>query len=262
MKQQIFYDNFLAALEERYPLKADLVNALTDILVLEKESIYRRLRRDVFFSADEVMRIASAWNLSLDNIICANPEKIRPFQYEMVDYNNPVEADYALLERFNNDMALVAKDPNGKVYEVLNSFPRGMYSRSELLTRFMTMKWLYKYGNPGEVRKFCDIKISERMQEIDREHINKLHNIAELHSYLDKRIYANVVDEIAYFHYIGMISKEEKAALKSDLLELIDYSELISQKGIFAKRARRFFSTCRTCGSTWNTRSTNPNTST
>jgi hypothetical protein len=241
MKQHIFYDNFLVALEERYPQKSDLVTALIEILNLEKESIYRRLRRDVFFSADEVMRIASAWNISLDNIICASPEKIRPFQYEMVDYNNPAEADYAILERFNRDLELVAKDPDGKIYEVLNALPRGLYAISEPLTRFATMKWLFKYGTEEEVKKFRDIKITDRMRAIEEEHQARIHAISEIHSFLDSRIYENVAHEIAYFHSIDMISDEEKELLRQEMLRIIDYSEDVSRNGSFESGTKLHF---------------------
>ncbi|MCL2728312.1 MAG: hypothetical protein FWD56_08020, partial [Bacteroidales bacterium] len=71
--KQFFYDNFLNTIEKHYPRKSDLANALMEILPLEKESVYRRLRKDVYFSAEEVMQIAQAWGISLDNLISANP---------------------------------------------------------------------------------------------------------------------------------------------------------------------------------------------
>lgn len=241
MKQHTFYDNFLVALEARYPQKSDLVNALTDILVPEKESIYRRLRRDVFFSAEEMMKIASAWNMSIDNIICSNPEKIRPFQYEMVDYNEPSESDYSILERFNRDMELVTDDPESKIYEVINAFPRALYVRSEPLTRFMTMKWLYKYGQSGDVLKFCDVKTTERMLEIDREYVRRVQSVGELHSFLDRRIYENVVEEIKYFNSIGMISDKEVEMLREEMIHIVELSEKMAHNGAFESGSKVFF---------------------
>lgn len=239
MKQ--FYDKFLAALEERYPHKSDLVNALSKMLSLEKESVYRRLRKDVYFSAEEVMRIANEWSMSLDNITCSNPGKFRPFHYEMVDWNSPAEEDYAILERYNSNMELVAKDPDGKMYEILNSLPRSLYGRSESLTRFFTMKWFYKYGNSGKPLAFRDITITNRMREIDIEHINHVNAIGEIHSFYDGHIFENVANEIIYFHLIGMLSDEDKATLRDELLSIVGYVENTAMNGGLSSDQKVFF---------------------
>lgn len=236
-----YYDKFLTALEDRYPQKYDLVQALSEILLLEKESIYRRLRKDVLFSAEEIMRIANMWSMSLDNIVCTNPEKIRPFHYEMVDWNSPTEDDYSILERFNRNMELVASDPDGKMYEVLNSLPRGIHSRSDILTRFFTMKWHYKYGAEGKPVALKDIKITDRMRQLDMEHVDRVYAIKEVHSFFDNGIFQNIVNDIAYFHLIGMLTTEEKAALREDLLSIVDYIEGVAASGRFPSGSKLYF---------------------
>ena len=228
-----FYDNFLKALGERYPRKSDLVNALMDVLHLEKESIYRRLRRDVFFTSEETMQIAAAWSISLDNIICINPNKTRPFRLSMIEYINPQEADFKILERFNNDLEIVGRDPNSKMVEVLNSLPKSLYSRSEPLTRFVTMKWLYKYGIPGEPLSFGDIKIPERMRVLDLEFIERVHGISEVHFIHDEYFIGHFIDDISYFRSVKMLTDEDAALLKSELSILVDYMEDAVTKGYF-----------------------------
>ena len=139
-----YYDNFMEALAERYPRKTDLANALMDILPIEKESIYRRLRKDVLFTSEEMMRIAAVWHISLDNIISTNPHKIRPFSFSMINYVNPQEADYEMFEDYNRILELIGQDPNGRLIVVSNTLPGALYYRHDHLTRFYKMKWLYK----------------------------------------------------------------------------------------------------------------------
>lgn len=235
-----FYDNFLTALEERYPHKPDLVNALADLLRIEKESIYRRLRRDVYFSAEEMMCIASAWNISLDNIICANPQKTRPFHFKMINYVNPDEEDYLLLEQYNRDLEVIARN-DGRMFEVLNSLSRGIYGRSEALTRFFTMKWLYKSAEPGKALPFCDIHITERMRALDMEYIRCIHDIREVHSIHDNRLIEDLVNEIIYFQSIGMLTVDEAVLLHDELLKLTDYLEDVTIRGTFPNTGNKMF---------------------
>ncbi len=165
-----FYTHFMAILQKRYPVKSDLVNALTDLLHLEKESIYRRLRYDVYFTAEEMMRIAGAWNISLDNIVSTYPDKTMPFHLQMTGFVDPTEEDYAILEQHNRGLELVAADPKGFAIEIVNALPRGLYARSEHLTRFFSMKWYHKY-KPEKALAFSQVRIPQRLRNIDLEYI-------------------------------------------------------------------------------------------
>jgi len=239
--ERFFYDNFLRAIEERYPRKSDLANALMEVLTLEKESVYRRLRKDVYFSVEETMQIAKAWNISLDNIIHTNPGKTRPFHFNMVEFLHPREADYRILEHFNRNLEIITQDPEGKMIEVLNALPRGLYCRSEHLTRFMTMKWLYKYGDPEDIVPFSGIQIPERMRALDLEYVRLVHEIPQVHSIHDERFIEHSIDDIRYFHSIGMVTDDELTLLRNELLSILDYMEEVTIKGQFLHTGNKLF---------------------
>lgn len=235
-----FYDHFLAVLEERCPDKPKRVNALVELLHLEKESIYRRLRKDVYFSAEEMMRIAGAWNISLDSIVSANPGKTHSFHLCMMEYVDPTEEDYVLLEQHNRDMALVGSDPKGFAIEIVNALPRGLYARSEALTRFFTLKWQHKFA-PENTLTFSEIHIPDRMRTLDLEYIRLSHGISEMHSIHDPRLIENLVNEIVYYRSIGLLAPEDIVLLRDELLTLIDYIENVTLTGHFPDAAGKMF---------------------
>jgi hypothetical protein len=239
--ERFFYDNFLRALEERFPRKSDLVNALMEVLPLEKESVYRRLRKDVYFSAEETMQIARAWSISLDNITRAHPHKTRPFHFNMIEYIHPLEVDYKFLKNYNRDLEIIAQDPEGKMVEVLNALPRGLYGRSEHLTRFVTMKWLYKYGESTDIVPFSMIQIPERMRALDMEYVRLVHEIPEVHSIHDERFIEHLIDDILYFRSIGMVAEEEVSLLRGELITLLNYIEEVAIKGHFPTTGNKLF---------------------
>ena len=236
-----FYNNFLEALADRFPRKSNLVNALMDILPLKKESIYRRLRKDVPFTLEELMQIASVWNISIDNIICTNPDKTRPFHFNMIAYLDPQEADYKLLEEYNRKLELIGRDPDGQMIEVTNSLPRSLYGRYENLTRFFTLKWLYKYDMPEDTVVFGDVHISERMRALDEEYVERIHNIPKVHELHDPRFIEHLIDDINYFRSIRLITGDEVDLLKNELMEVVDYMENIAIKGYFSDTGNKLF---------------------
>jgi hypothetical protein len=85
MANELYYDHFMDILSKKYPTKAELAQELMDLLCLEREAVYRRLRKDVVFPAHEVIKIAATWNISLDEIIGIKSQKVL-FQMKPLNY--------------------------------------------------------------------------------------------------------------------------------------------------------------------------------
>ena len=85
MEKELLYDNLLNTIKEEFPQKTNLVSALVDLLCIEKEAVYRRLRGEVAFTFAEIVTIANAFGISLDNLVGTVTAKSRPFQLKLVD---------------------------------------------------------------------------------------------------------------------------------------------------------------------------------
>ena len=66
IKDSSLYDVFLSELRRKIPRGAELTTTLTDMLYLEREAVYRRLRGDVPFTFMEVVTIAKKLGISLE----------------------------------------------------------------------------------------------------------------------------------------------------------------------------------------------------
>lgn len=69
MKKDLLYDTILNAIREKIPNRIILANTLAELLNIEKEAVYRRLRGEVAFSFVEIAAISSSLGISLDNIV-------------------------------------------------------------------------------------------------------------------------------------------------------------------------------------------------
>ena len=101
MKDVSLYESFLAELRKKIPQGAKLTNTLVDMLYIEREAVYRRLRGEVPFTFMEVMTIAKELGISLDNLTETDTCKSRPFQLKLVEYANPLDADFRISSRYS-----------------------------------------------------------------------------------------------------------------------------------------------------------------
>lgn len=61
-----FQKSFFKQLESQFSKRGDMVNALSDVLNVGRDAVYRRLRGDTALSADELMLLARKYSISLD----------------------------------------------------------------------------------------------------------------------------------------------------------------------------------------------------
>ena len=80
MKDVSLYESFLAELRKKIPQGAKLTNTLVDMLYIEREAVYRRLRGEVPFTFMEVVTIAKKLGISLDNLADSDALKSRPIE--------------------------------------------------------------------------------------------------------------------------------------------------------------------------------------
>ena len=137
MKKDLLYDNLLNAVREKIPQRTVLVNTLVDLLCIEKEAVYRRLRGEVAFTFAEIVTIANEFGISLDNLIGTVTAKSRPFQLKLVDFVNPVDIDYDMLDQYVDILGLAREDEQSELIDCTNILPQQLY---------MKYKYFYSSG--------------------------------------------------------------------------------------------------------------------
>ena len=221
--KEAWYDSFMEALFERYPNKTQMVSALMNLLFIEREAAYRRLRRDVAFSVQEIVKISSAWSISLDNIINRSSGKI-PFLMHPINYIAPTEQE---LQHIIQTISNFKDFPDAEFMGICNKLPRQLLAGFDHLNRFNSFKWMYQYGNKNGVEKktvpFSQVIISEEMHQLTADFYRAVKNVSKSHFILDRLLFDHLATEILYFHSIRMITDEEKELIKKDLHSLLDY---------------------------------------
>ena len=240
MSNSVWYSHFLRALYEKYPKKAQLTEALMDLLSIEREAIYRRLRKEVVFSAGDIAKIASAWNISLDNILSTVSEKNSSFQMNALSFNDSSEKDLEMIENYLFNLREVAASDASEYMEISNVLPKSLLENYPMLSKFYTFKWWYHYGNDGNnVCSFNQYTLAEKSLEFEAAYCKEIKNIAHCSYMWDDLIIRHLVNDIKYLKSVYFLDAESVQLLKQEIYAFLDEMESLSIRGSFAETNNR-----------------------
>jgi len=232
MVNKAWYGCFMDTILEKYPKKTLLVEALMDLLHIEREAAYRRLRKDVTFSIHEIVKISHAWNISLDSIIGISSGQI-PFLMRPINYIVPSEHELKILQHIIQSINELKDFPDTEFLDICNKLPRKLLAGFDYLNQFCLFKWNYEYGDNKEGIPFSQIIISEEKRKLTADYHKAIKNIPNTNFIFDRLLFDNLVNEILYFHSIQMITDEEKEFIKKDLSALLDYLSEVAKNGCY-----------------------------
>jgi putative flippase GtrA len=233
MKSDIFFKKFIETIQHRIPERGKLAETLTDILCIEKEAVYRRLRGTVPFSFQEIYKIALSLGLSLDGIAEGISPANKHFTMQMLEFLNPEETDYQILENFILNIRHLEDDPESESGSIGSIIPTSLCVDYECLYRFYLFKWSYQFGDPQKLPVYDDIHATERLNRINRLFFEGVQNSPKSIYIFDRRFIENFVGDIRYFFDIRLISREDVLNLKKDLCSFLDNLERYATRGIF-----------------------------
>lgn len=232
MENEIWYDRFMDIILAKYPKKSLLIEALMELLSIEREAAYRRLRGDVVFSSFEMAKMCITWNISLDSILNVSSGKI-PFLLQKIDYINPSEKELKFLQQIIQSINYFKDFPETEFMDICNKLPRQLLAGYSHLNQYYLFKCMYQYGNGRKPLSYSQIIISDEKRKIDVDYYKAIKNVPNSSFIIDRMIFENLVSEIRYFNSIMMITDEEKELIKKELYDLLDYVSEVAGAGCY-----------------------------
>ena len=237
MKNNGWYDSFLKALSTKFPKKAQLVQELMDLLCIEREATYRRLRKDVIFHAYEIAKIASEWNISLDRIMNIASGRIS-FQMEFVDYVDPSNQDEYLFQSIIETILYTRDFKETEFMETCNRLPRSLFAGYGYLNQFYLFR-THQYHIKDNLVPFSRINISEKSCRLSTKYHQAIKQVPTTNFILDLKLFDNLIRDIRYFHSLRLITDEEKEFIRKDLYALLDYMSEVASEGYYPETKNR-----------------------
>ena len=233
----VWYDVFLEELHKRHHNKAALTEALMDLLSIEREAAYRRLRKNVMFPVDEMVKIASTWKISLDEVIGISSNEIS-FRTNLFNYIVPSNTDLDSMQRVVKWCDSLGKIPDLEYLEASNKMPRSLSSGFPYLRRLELLNWMYQHGT-GEVLPFSQVDFPPQAAKLSTEYNQCMKQLAITSHIWDEMLFQQMIRGIRYLQSINLISNDDKELIKSDLLKFLDYMSNVATKGYWLETGKK-----------------------
>lgn len=214
---------------------------LTSELGLGKETVYRRLRGTVSFSLDEAAQVARELGISLDRLVGITRPGNAGHEFD-INYDQDFNDNYDLL--VSGALGLfgkVAQDPSGIYIMAANYLPYFCYGNYKALSAFRYMRWLYERG---QVRSFRADELTTVPHDYDKarvELMDAFRRIGGTYMIWDENVFRSLIKEIKYFKTLAMLTDEDVANMREELLDLLGRLEDMMIKGRTENGGRIYF---------------------
>lgn len=187
--------NLIEAMKEKLPLKGQLADMLMDTLYIGKEAVYRRLRGEVPFTLQESALISRKLGISLDKIIGLSFKSNAMFNINIVDYDDPFESYYNILEKYVSLINTMPDDPNSVMGTSANIIPQTLYLKHELLAKFRLFKWMYQ-NKYIDCKSFEELDIPPKLVNIQKDYVAMTRHIHSI-DYIWDNMISNTLSTIS-----------------------------------------------------------------
>ena len=230
MTENLYYQEFMSVIRQKIPHKATLANTITELLDVDKDAVYRRLRGEVNFSFTEMAHIARKLGVSLDKVAGIENVQSRPAQMNLSNQVSPTAIDYEMFNGHIDLLKSIRDEPETQIMEASNIIPHYLYQDYEYLTRYHIFRWNHA-GFHGDVLNYDEIEISEKLRLLQKENCECARHISSTTYVWDNMLFQRLAANIKYFTKVRLISEADAALIKNDLLMLLENLQNIAIKG-------------------------------
>lgn len=233
MPELTLNDKLIAAIKETLPEGENMAQVLMDILLIGRESIYRRLRGEVFFTFEEVSKISKELELSIDSVLGVNNSERAIFDFNLMDPQAKIENYSFKLENYIRLYRQMKKHEDSTARYALNNLPYTIYLAYPNVSKFKFYKWLYQANTAAPHTSYADLQIPSHIMDYQKSFVAENRYIKKTLMILDRNVFSAMVYDIEYFYKLNIISLEDVELLKAELIEMLDDLETQAISGLF-----------------------------
>ena len=207
------------------------VSFLMDLFDLSRESVYRRIRGEIPFTIEEIVKLSINLGFSVDEIIEGNKRDRVFFDLQADTSVQPQDAFLLMCKNHHAQLLNIINAENKNVLVALNNLP-AVYSASfNNLFRFFYYEWL-QHNHDGLTKLYySDVIISPELASMQEKIIQDSKKSDNSTIILSPNLFLNLIRNIQYYHKRKLITDEELQLLKEDIANLIDSTEKVAKTG-------------------------------
>ncbi|MDR0507558.1 MAG: hypothetical protein LBH32_12210 [Dysgonamonadaceae bacterium] len=213
------------------PKSVKPVDYLSDILALSRESVYRRIRKEIPFTVEELAKASVEMGFSIDKVI--GEVKSDRLYFDMQSGWEEASNLYInTFETYNNHLEKLIEAKKSDAQLILNHIPPLFSIYSDDFFKYSYFKWKNEGIDSCSVKyHFSDLEIPLELLELRKRIIYNIQRIKNSTLILSPNIFLDVIKEIQYHYHKRLITKDELERLKKSILDIISLSEIVAMNG-------------------------------
>ena len=208
-------DGLIRAMKDKMPGGNNLASALTEILCIGKEAVYRRLRGEVAFTFNEAAAISRELGISLDKIIGNSSPGSTVFDLNLPEMTDSLNNYYGILTRYLNFFRHIKTDPQSTVCTASNIIPFTFYSPYENISKFRLCRWAYQNHHLQRSSSLSEMDVPQKIIDTHIQLSKEIRQVPNTDFILDNTVFSSLVNEIKYFSGLNLISAKDTGNLKA-----------------------------------------------
>lgn len=238
MKNEILNNSLLNKIFQKIPQKTHVVHTLVDLLNIDTESIYKRLKGEEPFSFYEAMIISKRLKINLNTLKMDKSSVPKLPKSKIIEYVNPVELDFTLLKELTVILSSLQDIPDAYGGEITNILPQPLYVSHKNIFRFDLFRWKYQSNDSDQIIEYKDIIIADELQKAMDVNV-KCTKCLHTDYIFDKQVFLYLITDIRYFYSVGLITYDEVQLIKLELLKIVDEIDMLTQTGFFEETGKK-----------------------
>ena len=220
----------LKEIESRFPRRADAVDRMVNLLHLQKDGIYRRIRGETILTPDEIEILVKAFKLSLDKYIFKQSDSVvftfNPFSHKVKNFG-----DY--LDGIHQDLMVLSQLPKVHISDAWAEIPFFYYIFYPELLSFKFYVWgrtIWQFDYLQNLKFDIDIIPTPVIQQAQQ--VLETYCAIPSTQLWSLNIIDNTLNQIEYFSNAGGFNNPQDAILLCNrLMQLTDHMELMATHG-------------------------------
>lgn len=206
-------------INEYLPKNISLVNTICEILDIHKESAYRRIRGEVKFNFEEVIKIQETLRLPIERLFKeSNTTTSIEFKAQLISDSPLYKDDYCLsVLEIMDDRRLTSYNS----YRVCNTLPYNFIFKHELTSKMHYYKWLSKKHTPFEHQYVLSNEIPKNVRQRQLQ-VKEYFESKNTTYIISDDMFESYCKEIKHLKFLGYISDVEMDQIKAELNLIVD----------------------------------------
>ncbi|MDR2920086.1 MAG: hypothetical protein LBV72_12060 [Tannerella sp.] len=219
-------EKFLNLLKQKTPEGVNPVDMLINIIPMSKEAAYRRLRGQIDFTFEDIVKIAQKLDISLDSLIKTNNEK-NAYQVNVTSIGNgdSFMDDYIKWgENALDSLKKLRTNPNHYSLSIKNHVSILYLYKYKMISKLRLYKWMYQRNSNVKTIKLSEFIVAPRALTIEKMIWKELRQTRIFFIY-SQELVKSLVDNINYFRNLNLLSKEECNQMIQETFMLLEDME-------------------------------------